>query len=168
MALSSVEELRPLLAFVQMISDPAAFAETLKRVEADIKKYDAVMKIYPTVKVAEEYFAKAQKYVDESNAIIASKQTEFEAARAAWLDDKAAKEAMLESRRQEAEAKVKELKARENALVGGENALKANVKSLEQLKQDVSNEKQTLEATQLQLREQLDRLRKASSALEAA
>tara|TARA_R110000868_G_scaffold100928_5_gene277835 strand:+ start:621 stop:1127 length:507 start_codon:yes stop_codon:yes gene_type:complete len=168
MALSNVEELRPLLAFAQMIRDPAAFQDTLKRVETDLTQYDKMLKVYPTVKAADDYFAKAKAYVDESNAIIASKQTEFDMARAAWLSDKLSQEAALESRRQVFEKKERELKDRDRELVASENSLKAKVKIVEQLKQDVSTEKQNLETSQAQVKEQLERLRKASAALETA
>jgi len=166
MALSNVEELRPLLAFVQMISDPDAFAETLKRVETDLAQYDKMMKVYPTVKAADSYFAQAKKYVEESNAIIAGKQNEFDMARSAWLQDKAAQETALDEQRQAVMLKATELREREKLLAGGEHTLEVNTLLVEGLKQDVSNEKATLEKLNADLKLRITRLDKASAALE--
>ena len=166
MSLSNVEELRPLLAFAQMISDPAAFQETLKRVESDLVKYDELMKVYPTVQAADNYFAQAKKYVDESNAIIAGKQSEFDMARAAWLNDKAAQEAALDAQRESQLLKAAELKEREALLAAGEHTLEVNTLTVEGLKQDVSNEKATLEQLNADLKLRIARLDKASAALE--
>jgi C4-dicarboxylate-specific signal transduction histidine kinase len=120
---TDAEALRPLLVLIDFLQNPAEFAKRLEGLKENLEYYDKIMKVYPTVKEADHYFAEAKAYVAKVNVDAAAQDAALVKAKEDFAKSKLDQETQLTERAKATSAAERKVLAREADATKREAAL---------------------------------------------